>query len=111
MNIFLWASIQMVLFFLVVLILRMDRRMGKLLRSQVRVLRREEKIMADLQPIIDQVTNISGVVDSAVATFTEVAARLLAAQNDPAEIASIATALQDKATALGQAIASVPPAA
>jgi hypothetical protein len=73
-----------------------------------RVLKKEDQIMKDLQPIIDKVTAISTVIDSAVAAFTLIGQELLDNQNDPAAIAEIASNLQAKADQLAAAVAAVP---
>ena len=91
-----------------VLLWRLGVKMDRVLRATARTKKQEDRIMADLQPLVEQVNNISGVVDSAVAVLNDVAARLIAGQNDPAEIASIADQLRTKAVALGAAIANVP---
>ena len=63
---------------------------------------------ADLQPIVDQVTAIEGVVPSAIALINNMAAYILANKNDPAAIQAYAARMQAQAKALADAVAANP---
>lgn len=65
----------------------------------------------DLKPLEDEVTNLSTVVDSAVALINGFASRIEAEKEDPVRVQAIIDAFRSKANALGEAVAANTPAA
>lgn len=90
---------------------RIDRMMDNIIRLQVMALLslqqlniKENKIMADLSGIVAKVSEMTTVVDSAVALMDELKVALDAAKNDPVEIQAIIDSIEAEKAKLADAV-------
>ncbi len=66
---------------------------------------------AKFDPLVAELTNLTSVVDGTIALINAMAAEVLAAKDDPAEIASIVAGYQAQSARLAEANAANTPAA
>lgn len=65
-------------------------------------------IMADLTPIAEEVSGISGEIDSTVVLLDRLATLIEDTNGDPAEVAALAQQVRDQRVRLATAVAAVP---
>lgn len=87
------------------------KRLKRAVRKLDRILQNEGIIMADLTNITREVSEIRGVVDSAVALLEELAGQIRANATDEAALNDLADSLDAKAGELGAAVAANTPSA
>lgn len=86
-------------------------KLDAILRSLQTVKMGEAIIMGSLDDLTAAVTENTSVDQSAIVLLNDIAARLEAAQNDPAAVAQLATDIRSSSTELAAAVAANTPAA
>jgi len=87
-----------------------SRRLGRIEKALTHIIEKVERMALDLGPITQEVTEIGTVVDSAVSLLQSIAQDIRDNIANQAKLSELATQLDTKATALGEAVAANTPA-
>jgi hypothetical protein len=86
------------------------RRLGRIEKALSHIIEKVEKMALDFVPLETEVAEIGTVVDSAVTLLGAIAQDIRDNIANQAKLAALATQLDDKARALGEAVAANTPA-